>query len=353
MQFPVSGGSTSVSPSADSCHNCRPQGNECAVPGKELSLTGVTLNAVTMWRALLLLMLAFALSGCGVRIVYHQLDWLIPWQLQDYVTLDGSQRVELEVLLEDRLDWHCQTQLPRYAEWLRAVEDDLRSAQITAQWFAERADDAGVFWTALIRPLSHDVAAILVQASDAQIDELFRNLDARTREQMKEFVNREDQVLIQERAERLERRLRRWLGRMTTDQRARIHAWSEELGLFANEWLENRGRWQTQLRHALAEANHRPESLQPALERLMVHPEQAWSPNHGERLERHRKATWLLLADLYQMSSERQHDRLIGRVASLARDFERLSCAVSGDNAPISPSAELDAPGVSAPVTGP
>jgi len=289
----------------------------------------VGLNGVKIWRVLLVLFLASTLSGCGVRILYHQLDWLIPWQLKDYVTLDSAQRVELEALLEDRLEWHCQTQLPRYAEWLRAVENDLRNGPIRAEWFAERTDDASVFWTELMRPLSHDVAAILGQASDAQIDELFRNLDARTREQMEAFVHQEEHVLIQERAERLERRLRRWFGRMTADQRARIDAWSADLGLFANEWLENRERWQAQLRLALAEANHQPESLQPALERLLVHPEQTWSPDYVERLERHRKATWLLLADLYQMSSERQRDRLITRAGSLARDFERLSCAVS------------------------
>lgn len=279
-----------------------------------------------IWRALLVLLTVFSLSGCGVRILYHQLDWLIPWQMKDYVTLDSSQRIQLQVLLDDRLDWHCRTQLPRYAQWLRAVEDDLRNGAISAEWFTERAADAAVFWTKLVHPLSYDLAAILGEASNAQIDELFRNLDARTREQMGEFVNREDPVLLQERAERLERRLRRWFGRMTTDQRARIDAWSEDLGLFANEWLENRGRWQAQLRHALAEANHRPESLQPALERLMVHPEQAWSSDHVERLEHHRNATWLLLADLYQMSSERQRERLIARAGSLARDFERLSC---------------------------
>jgi hypothetical protein len=280
-----------------------------------------------IWRLLLLLLAAASLSGCGVRMLYHQLDWLIPWQLQDYVTLDSSQRLELEVLVEDRLDWHCRTQLPRYAEWLRALEHDLRNEAVGAQWLAERADDAGAFWSELMHPLSHDAAAVLGQASDAQVDELFRNLDARTREQMQTFVNRENHVLVQERAERLEQRLRRWFGRMNADQRARIQAWSEDLGLFAHEWLENRGRWQAQLRHALDESDRRPESLQPALERLMVHPEQTWSPDYVERLERQRKATWLLLADLYQMSSERQRNRLITRAGSLARDFERLSCA--------------------------
>jgi len=292
--------------------------------------------AMMIWRVLLVLLLVSALSGCGVRVLYHQLDWLIPWQLQDYVTLDAPQRAQLGVLLEERLEWHCRTQLPRYAEWLRGVEGDLRQGAIHPEWFDERADDVGAFWTELMRPLSHDLTSVLLDASDAQIDELFRNLDARTREHMETFVNREDHVLVQERAERLESRLRRWFGRMNSDQRTRIHAWSEDLGLFAHEWLENRGRWQTQLRHALAESDRRPGSLQPALERLMVHPEQTWSPDYVERVARQRHATGRLLADLYRLSSERQRDRLIARTGSLARDFERLTCDTPTD-APVDP----------------
>jgi len=38
---------------------------------------------VSIQRALLVLLLTLSLSGCGVRFLYNQLDWLIPWQLRD------------------------------------------------------------------------------------------------------------------------------------------------------------------------------------------------------------------------------------------------------------------------------
>jgi len=36
------------------------------------------------------------LAGCGVRFFYTQLDWLIPWHLRDYVSLDAGQRSALD-----------------------------------------------------------------------------------------------------------------------------------------------------------------------------------------------------------------------------------------------------------------
>lgn len=156
------------------------------------------------------------------------------------------------------------------------------------------------------------------------------NLDARTREQMDQFVNRPERVLLQERAERMEKRLGRWLGPMNAEQRARIASWSEDLGLLGNDWLENRGRWQARFRHVLNDARERPEALQPALEELLVHPETAWSPEYVELLTRQRQAIWILLADLHELASVRQRTRLLNRVEGLARDFERLSCPVGG-----------------------
>jgi hypothetical protein len=281
---------------------------------------------VSIQRALLVLLLTLSLSGCGVRFLYNQIDWLIPWQLRDYVSLDGEQKSILEALVSERLDWHCQTQLPSYADWLRQVESDLRSQQVSVGWLTERAGEAEAFWAALMRELSIDASVILGDATDAQLQELFSNLDARTREQMDQLVNRPDRVLIQERAERMEQRLRRWFGRMNAEQQARIASWSEDLGLFANDWLENRGRWQARFRHALTEARVRPEVLQPALEALLVHPETAWSPEYVELLTRQSQAVWQLLADLYDLSTARQRARLVNRVGSLAYDFERMSC---------------------------
>jgi len=37
-----------------------------------------------------ILLLAIVLAGCGPRLVYPHLDWLIPWYVSDYISLDSD-----------------------------------------------------------------------------------------------------------------------------------------------------------------------------------------------------------------------------------------------------------------------
>ena len=42
-------------------------------------------------RAVAILVLVGMTSGCAVKLVYNQLDWLIPWYLSDYLDMNGEQ----------------------------------------------------------------------------------------------------------------------------------------------------------------------------------------------------------------------------------------------------------------------
>ncbi|ACL71682.1 conserved hypothetical protein [Thioalkalivibrio sulfidiphilus HL-EbGr7] len=279
-------------------------------------------------RLLVLAVLLLGLSGCTVRFVYNQLDWLAPWYLRNYVTLDDAQRAMLDERLAVRLDWHCSSELPRYAQWLRSVEADLRAGEVSAQRLSAHLEVAEIFLRSLGSRLPPDAAALLVTFSDVQIEELFENLEDRLADNRKEFVDKPAEVLQQERAERIERRLRRWLGRLNTAQQARLEAWSVGLAPFGEPWLENRARWQADLREAIEGLRHDPLALEARLETLLVYPERGWSEEYRTRMDFNREQTLALLVDLYRLSSERQRERLISRIGSLARDFERLSCAV-------------------------
>ena len=72
-------------------------------------------------RLILIACSALLLAGCGLRFAYSQLDWLLPWYLRDYVTLNAGQRSELDVRLAGLLDWHCRSHLPEYVALLRAA----------------------------------------------------------------------------------------------------------------------------------------------------------------------------------------------------------------------------------------
>lgn len=74
-------------------------------------------------RALLVILLAvLLLGGCSLRFAYGKLDWLVPWYVRDFVTLNAGQRSDLDRRLAVQLTWHCRTQLADYAAGLRDAQ---------------------------------------------------------------------------------------------------------------------------------------------------------------------------------------------------------------------------------------
>ena len=82
---------------------------------------------------LLLIALGMLLAACSqVGLVYRNLDWLIPWQLDDYLSLNREQKAWLKPRLQAHLEWHCSSELPRYIDWLQRSEALIEQARPSA-----------------------------------------------------------------------------------------------------------------------------------------------------------------------------------------------------------------------------
>ena len=89
------------------------------------------------WSLLLLclLLLCLLLTGCATRVIYYWLDSAIVWQLDDYFSLDRSQKKLLDQEVKGLMAWHRQHELPIYARDLdalaKAVASPMSPAQVT------------------------------------------------------------------------------------------------------------------------------------------------------------------------------------------------------------------------------
>jgi hypothetical protein len=107
------------------------------------------------------------LSACGPRLYYPSLDWLIPWYVDDYISLEPDQSSRLRTQLARQLEWHCRTQLPEYAEFLLDLrrEVDHSGRPVTV----ERLDTYKMrlirYWDVLMHQISPDVADIMFSAT--------------------------------------------------------------------------------------------------------------------------------------------------------------------------------------------
>lgn len=199
------------------------------------------------------LLLGFAmLAGCGPRWYYPNLDWLIPWYVDDYISLDRDQQSALGERLGRLLDWHCRTQLSEYAVFLRELRRDVAGPGLTAARLSVHNRRVARYWSDLVGRLGPEAAEIVITASDAQIRELFVNLEERNRALEKEFVDPPAEEIIRNRQKRMQKRLRYWFSDLTDEQQRMVAAWSEQLVPISADWIENRRRIQGEFQHLLA-----------------------------------------------------------------------------------------------------
>lgn len=278
---------------------------------------------------LLVVLFLLLLSACTFSYLYRQLDWLIPWHLSDYVSVDNTQRSELERRLIARLEWHCGTQLTAYAEWFREMR---RAPHPFSRTDLEHHYRRSLeFWHVLMEKLSPDISTLLISASDAQVKELMSNLELRNQELEKRYVKAGWKKVRQRRIERMEEILRRWIGPLNEKQQQALERWSRELGKSGDDWIESRRRWQRALGDALAHRADR-ERFAERIRILFVEPRQLWPEAYRKEYGRLLARTLDMLAEVAAAETPEQQRHFNEKLLSWVDDFERLACRPHGNS---------------------
>lgn len=291
---------------------------------------------------LLLISLSLLLSACSrAGSVYRNLDWLIPWRVNDYLSLTSEQKTWLKPQLQAHLNWHCSTELPRLLDWLQRnqtlveqlppsagaatperVSSEGMSAALAAQ-FTEL--DAAL--TRIAVQITSTASELLQGLSATQVNELYARIDEKNQDYREKFIDPPLEAQISARAERMEKRLRPWFGRLSTAQQRRIGEWANARGEQNRLWLDNRLRWQQAFRAALQE-RHRAD-FPARLTRLLQEPEAYADPLSLQMYQQSRQAMAELLSDLLSSVDRNQRKRLIQRLRGLHHDLAQQRCSAA------------------------
>lgn len=273
----------------------------------------------------LLLGLSLLLGACSrFGLAYRNLDWLIPWRLNDYLSLTSDQKAWLKPRLQAHLDWHCRSELPRYLDWLQRIQALLDQPRPSAPQLAAQLAEFDAALKRITVRITPTAIELLQGLDPQQVAELYAALDEDNREDREDFLEPPLALQISERAERMEQRLRPWLGRLHAGQRARIAQWANDLGEQNRLWLDNRLRWQTELRAAV-EAR-RGADFPARLTRLLQERESFHDADYRVAYARARQALAELLSDLLGSADASQRERLTHRLRDLRRDLTEQNC---------------------------
>ncbi|SHN22150.1 hypothetical protein SAMN05216593_114122 [Pseudomonas asturiensis] len=275
-----------------------------------------------------MLMAVLLLTGCNqVGLAYRNLDVIIPWTLSDYLDMSSDQKSWLDVRLKQHLSWHCSTQLPEYLTWLDKLEEMVKSDQVTYEGLQARTNEAKQAIATISREITPSAVELLARFDDKQVQEMQNAFAKDQRKRENKYLDQPLERQIAERADRMEKRLTPWIGKLNQPQKDRIQAWSASLGEQNKAWIENRTRWQNLF---LAAVQQRQSSdFAQRIGALLQDRETFWTPEYRKAYDQTEKAAISLIVDVTAQSTQEQRDRLLSRIADMRKDFTDLNCLKS------------------------
>jgi hypothetical protein len=202
-------------------------------------------------RRLLILGVLLCLSGCSsTTFLYNRLDTLIGWYVLDYVSLSRDQRNDFNRRVDALLDWHRAEELPAYVVWLTEFEDSLDEdlTEVELDELVDQLEEAANRLQAQVLDLLINFGATL---SHEQRIEFVLTLQKDQAELEKKYLARTDDAYYQDIQKQFQKNLSRFLGTLTDSQERAIEERSAEYQRLDFLWVEDRGRWVSQLERVL------------------------------------------------------------------------------------------------------
>jgi hypothetical protein len=271
-------------------------------------------------RPLCVLLLALAAAGCA-KVVYNRLDTLAAWYFGNLVSLDDRQSSDLRAWLAQTLEWHRESELGRYAGFLRELSS--RAAQpadrATYQRTFDRVEGFVADFAAQTAP---QATRLLLELTPAQVDEFLANLEKKSRERsadsMKEIRNGTWQT---NRVKETQRQVKRWTGTITPEQKQLVREMSQQLHPTTNDWLESQRQWRAALRDAFSNRGTAEERIL----QLLREPGTQWTEQYKTKEASNREQALALLTALDASLTPAQREHVQRELTKLAQQLEALT----------------------------
>lgn len=275
--------------------------------------------------------LSLALGACSrVGLAYRNLDVIIPWTLSDYLDMNGEQKGWFNERLKEHLSWHCTTQLPGYLDWLDRLQGMVATNQVTDAALQTRTQEAKQAIDQTAREITPSAIELLQGLDDRQVAEMNEAFAKDLRKRQQEYLKPSLAQQIEERSERMEKRLNDWLGPISPAQQQRVVSWSNALGDQNTQWIANRAHWQKQFSAAVAQRKG-PEFPQ-RIETLLVNRESLWTQDYRKAYANTEAQARSLIVDLMAESTPPQRQRLQKKIEGVRKDFNELKCLRAAQN---------------------
>ncbi|WP_251357855.1 DUF6279 family lipoprotein [Kangiella sp. TOML190] len=261
------------------------------------------------------------LQSCGLKFWYNRLDWLVSWQVDDFVELTSEQEDQLEALIRQKLQWHRSTQLPLYADLIDRLINDIRNNNLEAHYDTYR-NSFIEFYHHLGAALADDLIEQIRQLSDQQVVELIRNLNDEASKQLKKYKKTKPKKRLAKLRDNIEDGYEDWVGSLTKEQESLIKDWVEQMQPTAELRFDYGNRWRVALDYALHA--RQTEQGQANLKELILEPQTLQTEELKQRYQLNRTLEKEFVLKLFSTITKKQKKRFINKLEDYKEDFIEL-----------------------------
>ncbi|WP_411360333.1 DUF6279 family lipoprotein [Pseudidiomarina salilacus] len=278
-------------------------------------------------KLLTIIVVTLLFSGCSTQFGYRFADTYLEYQLGKYVDLDDPLAGDVSASIDALHQWHAQTQMPAYADFLTELINAVENDRIDAQQLNQFADDAYRFWHTIRLEIEPYAQRYLPQLSAAQRAQFITKMREQITEERVEELAQEPRKRQRERFQRTIDRAEEWLGRLAPEQERLLHRWMEQRERNDELWHRYQMQWLDSFERTIK--NPSAEDFSASLEQLITNPEQFRSEELQQSSDYNRALTIEFFVAIYATMSVEQKRKVRNKLA----DYRELVTDIHKDYA--------------------
>ena len=264
---------------------------------------------------------AISLTACSMRVMYNYLDWIIPWYIDDYVTLTDPQDTTFDHSTIQFLRWHRAEELPRYEEFVVSFKD-AQTTPMSQRQVLLFFDDIWTLWDALITESMPYLLELSADLSEKQLQQINDALVSDIRKLRKKHGDQSEIKRRENWRNKMTDAVDDWLGVVTDEQVELIRLWSETRINTTDDWLEYRDNWRKKFMELLY--NQQSIDYIDEMSTFLLNPQKMYSVSYQQAVTENRHHLAQFLAHLSTTFTPRQRQHLQDKLTEIVDDIRGL-----------------------------
>ena len=281
------------------------------------------LNCKALRALLAVLIISVSVSGCTVKLTYNFLDWVLYWELKDYVKFTRDQRLLVKDEISQLIDWHRSEELPQYADQLEKLSKELKSG-ITVEQLEESYNNLRDSWQRIVIKTLPAAVDIISNLNDQQVNDFLEMLIEKEGDDAKKIEKGTHVRTVKKREAYVSKKIVEVIGPLNEAQKALIAQWAQRMKPTKEFSLAQAIQWRTKMQTVLAE-RHDEQQLQKNLMVLFANPDQLRSASYRRVIDKNKHLVMQLLLDLNQTLTHQQRSKLVKKLNGYIEDLRDLS----------------------------